>query len=661
MTILLNSLLLNALVATGLALLVWTVAIIPAIRRRPGLRHVMWVVVLLKLVTPPVFEVSILPGPFASETVRQAHPHAIPLNDMARDAPGEPLLVPRATTPLEMPQTDPPMRRIDWMIVLAVVIGLGTLTVLLVSIKQVLRLRAVFARSSNDGRLRLIAQQSAKQMGLSAPPTVCVVAANVSPLLWVRRSGPEVVIPRRLADQMSDEQLSCIVSHEIAHYLRRDHWTNLFSLLVAASCWWNPLVWWVRRELRTAQEACCDALVISRSVASRRRYAETLFQALEFMQAEGSLSPALASSFGAKTSTRRRFEMIANPQVNHRLSWWSYPLLLAVVAVLPCVPVRGQSDEANDSEALEQTQRSIEPVADGEYSGQLNEFYLSLDPGAIEESFELIVDDQWEGQLGLYPLHLNDLLIGRHAHDYRLPDYLPAAHGNAVSAGEGRYYVLTPKGSDRVWYVQYSQDDAEGRILWDATLKLPPEGELKQGDAFVLNTSTGIVTVAVVEDDYDNDRDIGVRQIDVKTGAVKDERTLLRHMARYQSFLEFMQGENDDPKEDRNEYSGAVRRANMKLVGNDLTIELEGEEGANRIQTALELWQRVLGDRPVEQIRTSRADGKVRIIIKGKISRRPNSDHGAKTEKESFEERTYGSAVEMNDSGGYPGSPAAEN
>jgi beta-lactamase regulating signal transducer with metallopeptidase domain len=523
MAILVNSVLLNAFVATGLAVLVWTAAAVPVVRRRPALRHALWLIVLLKLVTPPVLEVAILPASFVVEAKRSPHPGALSLGEVPRDGPVKSSVAPTRVVPREMPQSVRPALRIDGMVVLAVVSALGTLMVLLLVIKQLWRLGGTLARAAlNDNeRLGLIAQQSAEHMGLCDPPAICAVSANVSPLLWARRSGPLVVIPRRLLDQMSDEQLGCIVSHEIAHYLRRDHWTNLLSLLIAAICWWNPVVWWARRELRSVQEVCCDALVISRSVATRRVYGETLFQVLEFLQAEGSLSPALASSFGSKSSTRRRFEMIANPQVNHRLSWWSYPLLLGALAGLLFVPVHGQSDEPKESKAPQRTRPLVASGGDDKN-------------GDVERNLYRF-DDATESKRN------------SHTTNYRLPDYLPAAHGNAVSAGGDHYYVLTPYGSDRIWYVQFTQDrdDGSGKILWDAMLKLPAEDELKQGDTFALSTSKGIIAVAVVEDDYVNDRDIGVKQIDVKTGAIKDERTLLRHMARYQSFLPLMRGNND--------------------------------------------------------------------------------------------------------------------
>lgn len=321
--------------------------------------------------------------------------------------------------------------------------------------------------------------------------------------------------------------------------------------------------------------------------------------------------------------------MIANPRVNHRLSWWSYPVLVAALAVVPCVPVRGQSDEPTDSEARQRTSASV-----------------------VGESTLLVELD----------LNLGELVYGhdgatdpkRDKTRYQLPDYLPAAHGNAVSAGGDHHYVLTPYGSDRVWYVQFTRHtgDGFGKILWDVTLKLPAEDELKQGDTFVLNTSKGIVTLAVVEDDYGNDRDIGVRQIDVKTGGIKDERTLLRQMARYQSFLESMRGETEDPKENKDRPAAGVLRADAKRSGKDLSLELECVESDNLIETALDLWRRVHGDASVEQIQTSREDGKVRIIIKGKISRRPTGNRDAETERPRREGRFQ---RDPGQSGGYGG------
>ena len=55
--------------------------------------------------------------------------------------------------------------------------------------------------------------------------------------------------------------------------------------------------------------------VISRSAASRKSYAEAVFHVLEFVQTDESPMALLANRFGGKSSTERRFEMIANSRV----------------------------------------------------------------------------------------------------------------------------------------------------------------------------------------------------------------------------------------------------------------------------------------------------------------------------------------------------------
>jgi len=40
--------------------------------------------------------------------------------------------------------------------------------------------------------------------------------------------------------------------------------------------WWCPLVWWAQRELREAEEECCDAWVLWALPGSAARYAHAL-------------------------------------------------------------------------------------------------------------------------------------------------------------------------------------------------------------------------------------------------------------------------------------------------------------------------------------------------------------------------------------------------
>jgi beta-lactamase regulating signal transducer with metallopeptidase domain len=169
----------------------------------------------------------------------------------------------------------------------------------------------------------------------------CVVEARTSPLLvgWFK---PLLIVPRQLLDELSPQQLHGVVAHELAHLVRRDHWANLFVLVVKALLWWNPVVWWADRQVRAAQELCCDAIAIDRCGSDRRSYASTLLKALDFIQTEPAVPRALATAMGSRGTILRRFEMIGETRLSYQVSRSTFPILLALAIPLVCMPVRSQ-------------------------------------------------------------------------------------------------------------------------------------------------------------------------------------------------------------------------------------------------------------------------------------------------------------------------------
>ena len=82
-----------------------------------------------------------------------------------------------------------------------------------------------------------------------------------------------VVIPATLPKQIGSERLRWILAHELAHVKRRDHLVRWLEWLACVAFWWNPIVWWTRRNLRLDEEVACDAMVLDRLNAEPRAYA----------------------------------------------------------------------------------------------------------------------------------------------------------------------------------------------------------------------------------------------------------------------------------------------------------------------------------------------------------------------------------------------------
>jgi GWxTD domain-containing protein len=75
--------------------------------------------------------------------------------------------------------------------------------------------------------------------------------------------------------QWSDFKRNAVLLHEQAHVRRGDFYVYLLAGVHRAIFWFNPLSWWVQKELVEFAEAACDDAAIQ-EVADRAAYAEAL-------------------------------------------------------------------------------------------------------------------------------------------------------------------------------------------------------------------------------------------------------------------------------------------------------------------------------------------------------------------------------------------------
>jgi hypothetical protein len=154
-------------------------------------------------------------------------------------------------------------------------------------------------------------------------------------------------MPGRLVEGLEPDSVRLIIKHELAHYARRDHWTNSFAMIIGALFWWNPVVWWARRELRVLQESCCDVMVLADDTSQRHRYAEAILKTIDFVASDDAALPSPATAFASCATFKRRIEMIVSETQNrvHSRRLQACVLLCAMV-VLPIGVTYAQDYEA---------------------------------------------------------------------------------------------------------------------------------------------------------------------------------------------------------------------------------------------------------------------------------------------------------------------------
>jgi beta-lactamase regulating signal transducer with metallopeptidase domain len=226
----------------------------------------------------------------------------------------------------------------------------GSMAVLALSAARVRRFRLALALAGEApaGLVERVAKLSFR-VGLAQPPEVVTVPGGVSPMVWGLPGRPMLVVPADLWESLDDAQRATLLVHELAHLRRRDHWVRWLEVAVSVLYWWLPPVWWARRQLRAAEERCCDAWVVWTLPDDVRAYAETLIETVVYLSDARSEAPSWASGIGGSSQLKRRLIVILRGGVPRCLGRGGVVAAFGLSAVLlPWSPTLAQKVEAKD-------------------------------------------------------------------------------------------------------------------------------------------------------------------------------------------------------------------------------------------------------------------------------------------------------------------------
>ncbi len=333
----------NALVALVLAVVALVVGLVC---RRPAVVHALWLLVLLKLVTPPLVSIP-LPWPTEEAAPREETPVAIVIDDSPVEFVEEPPLEWAAEFPAteafepveESPTPEIPGPGASWETVFGLAWLTGSLAWCAIAAQRLFRFGRLLRHSlPPPDHLTQRVAALAEQLGLRRPPRILLVPGHLSPMVWAM-GRVTLLVPAKLVTQMSGPALDTLLAHELAHIRRRDHWVRWLELVGLGLYWWNPVVWLARRELRQAEELCCDAWVVRCLPDARRVYATALVDALDFLSRPDEPLPMLGCGLGRVDDLKWRLTMILRGKTSPRLGWTTALGVFGLaVLLLPLVP-----------------------------------------------------------------------------------------------------------------------------------------------------------------------------------------------------------------------------------------------------------------------------------------------------------------------------------
>jgi WD40 repeat protein/beta-lactamase regulating signal transducer with metallopeptidase domain len=385
--------------------------------RRPALTHCVWLLVLIKLVTPPLFSLPLawLPADAVPETAGFAEePEPVVANAVleytevgpptlsdawiemeraqANDAPvptraavavvrnAQPDLVARRAAPHSVVVSAPPASpaleavsespaRVATTTSVATILGgvwlVGSALWFVRSVRRLARFQRLLchARPAPDHVLALAARL-ARKLGLRHCPNVSLLPAALPPMVWAALGRVRVLLPARLLERLGQDQLAALLAHELAHVRRGDHWVRRLEFVALGLFWWYPLAWWARTRLQAEEEECCDAWVVDELPA--RAYASAIVETVDFLANDLAAVPALASGLGRADSLKRRLTLILSGTAPKRLNVAGRLAVLGLgLGLLPLLPTLARSEKKPDDAAAPKAEpvqvRKVDP------------------------------------------------------------------------------------------------------------------------------------------------------------------------------------------------------------------------------------------------------------------------------------------------------------
>lgn len=328
----------TTLIAIVLAAIAWLAS--RSVRLGPAARHVLWLVVLIKLLTPPVLNWPWSPPElFSSPTPSVAAP--------ATPAPIEHSLVDRpepsapddrvAAVDIKNVPTQPteaiPAPEAGWNFdklgqgLFALWLGISA-TIAVWQIGRIVRFHHRLARAipAPEWLVQEVRDLSA-HLGVRSLE-ILVLPDLAPPMLWFL-GRTKLLVPGRLvsnADPVGADRLGlrAILAHELAHLRRGDHWVRRLDFFASLIWWWNPVYWLTRERLSAEAELACDEWAIRAVPEGRVSYAEALLDVCRTLSTTRSPAPALGVA-GAGRFLERRVKMILQDHAPSRIS---VPVLL---------------------------------------------------------------------------------------------------------------------------------------------------------------------------------------------------------------------------------------------------------------------------------------------------------------------------------------------
>jgi bla regulator protein BlaR1 len=214
----------------------------------------------------------------------------------------------------------------------------GFLSVVLVWVVRWRRMSAAMreALPLREGREVKALRRLERAGGIPKPIEIFLSSASAEPgIFGIAR--PVLMWPEGISARLDDAHVEAILAHEVGHVRRRDNLFAAIHMVVEATFWFHPLVWFLGTRLVEEREVACDEEVLELG-SEPQVYAESILKICEFCVR----SPLACVSGVTGADLKKRIVRIMKPAAARKLDFSrKFILSAAIVAVIAAPVVAG--------------------------------------------------------------------------------------------------------------------------------------------------------------------------------------------------------------------------------------------------------------------------------------------------------------------------------
>ncbi|MGB2862177.1 MAG: M56 family metallopeptidase, partial [Sedimentisphaerales bacterium] len=375
-----------------LVILLFAIDLLLRKRVRAIFRYCVWLLVLVKLILPPMLSLPTGIGYWAGDHL----PAAPGASNMAFDADALEFAGPsgemRQVRPTEnIAGDDPAMARLHsaltpltWQAVVFLLWLAGVLAFLVVLVQRIRFVKGLVAASCPPGDdLTGLLEQCRRQMAVRRDIRLRLSEAIPSPAVC-GLLRPTVLMPTSLVEKLSPEGLRATLIHELAHIKRGDLWINSVQTFLQVVYFYNPFVWFANSIIRKVCEEAVDETVLVALGGQAKDYSNTLIDIGEMVFWKADLGLRLVGVAESKKALQWRIRHMLNRPIpkSSKLGAFGVIAIFTIAAVLLPMAKAEKSTEDNKPVATESERKPTKSLHQAVVDGDIEQVKLLIAKGA---------------------------------------------------------------------------------------------------------------------------------------------------------------------------------------------------------------------------------------------------------------------------------------